>query len=135
VLAVMVLTTLIAASVARHYGAALYRDRAEAELSQGDASRALEEARRSLSLNRHDVMTYIAASAAYAQRNEYRLARGSLLAATREEPFNFVPWALMGDLATRRGDLVQARRDYARAAELNPRGVPPVTRMDALDGS
>jgi Flp pilus assembly protein TadD len=131
----MVLMTLIAASVARHYGAALYRDRAEGRISQGDAERALQDARRSLSLNRHDVMTYIAASAAYAQRNEYQLARGSLLAATREEPFNFVPWALLGDLATRRGDLAQARRDYSKAAQLNPRGgLEPVTQTKAADG-
>ena len=133
VVAALVVMTIVAASVARHYGAALYRDRAEHGVSRGDPSRALENARRSLSLNRHDVMTYIAVSAAYAQRNQYRLARGSLLAAAREEPFNFVPWALLGDLATRRGDLAQARRDYARAARLNPKAGPDVTpeQMDA----
>jgi Flp pilus assembly protein TadD len=32
-----------------------------------------------------------------------------------------VPWVLLGDLAVRRGDLAQARRDYGRAARLNPR--------------
>jgi Flp pilus assembly protein TadD len=32
-----------------------------------------------------------------------------------------VPWALLGDLATRRGESRQAARDYARALALNPR--------------
>ncbi len=30
-------------------------------------------------------------------------------------------WGLLGDLAVRRGDLAQARRDYGQASELNPR--------------
>jgi Flp pilus assembly protein TadD len=49
-------------------------------------------------------------------------ARAALLEATRREPHDFVTWALLGDLAVRRGDLAQARRDYGRASELNPRG-------------
>ncbi len=30
-------------------------------------------------------------------------------------------YGLLGDLAVRRGDFAQAKRDYGRAAELNPR--------------
>jgi Flp pilus assembly protein TadD len=32
-----------------------------------------------------------------------------------------VTWGLLGDIAVRRGDLAQARRDYGQASELNPR--------------
>ena len=119
-LAVITLVGVVAAGVGRHYGAALYREQAEASLPRHPAA-ALIDTRRSLALNPYDTATYITASAAHARRGEYDLARQALLAAARREPFNFVPWGLLGDLATRRGDRVQARADYARARALNPR--------------
>ncbi len=119
-LGVIVLVGVVAAGVGRHYGATLYRERAEASLP-GDPAAALADTRRSLTLNPYDIATYITASAAHARRHEYDLARQALLAASRREPFNDVPWGLLGDLATRRGDRVQARADYARARALNPR--------------
>ncbi|MDQ4129522.1 MAG: tetratricopeptide repeat protein, partial [Actinomycetota bacterium] len=60
-------------------------------------------------------------AAAYARFDDYRSARGALLAAAQREPHDFVPWALLGDLAVRAGDLPEARRDYGRAHALNPR--------------
>jgi Flp pilus assembly protein TadD len=37
------------------------------------------------------------------------------------EPRNWVTWALLGDLLTRRGDRARARSAYRRAVALNPR--------------
>ena len=62
-------------------------------------------------------------AAAYARLDDYDRARATLLEATRREPHDFVTWGLLGDLAVRRGDLGQARRAYARAADLNPRNL------------
>ena len=45
----------------------------------------------------------------------------ALIEATRREPHDFVPWALLGDLATRRGEERQAQRYYRQALRLNPR--------------
>ena len=87
-----------------------------------DPSRALEEAGDSLALNDESLPAYYAKAAALARLDDYGGARAALLEATRREPHDFVTWALLGDLAVRRGDLAQARRDYGRASELNPRG-------------
>ena len=50
-----------------------------------------------------------------------RRARAALVEATRREPHDFVTWALLGDLATRREEYRQALADYRRALALNPR--------------
>ena len=42
------------------------------------------------------------------------------------------PWALLGDLATRRGERAQALRDYRRALALNPRDA---TLAEAVRGA
>jgi UDP-GlcNAc:undecaprenyl-phosphate GlcNAc-1-phosphate transferase len=87
----------------------------------GDPRAAIAEADKSLALNGDVVSTYYTRSAAYAQLGDYAGARGSLLAATRIEPRNFVTWALLGDLAVRHGDRALAQRYYRRALVLNPR--------------
>ncbi len=97
-----------------------YRSDAE-ELVQSDPARALEKSEDSLALNDESLPAYYARAAAYARVNDYRRARASLLEAVRREPHDFVTWGLLGDLALRRGDLAQARRDYRRASRLNPR--------------
>ncbi len=86
-----------------------------------DPGRALEQAGDSLALNDESLPAYYAKATALARMDNYDGARATLLEATRREPHNFVPWGLLGDLALRRGDLVQARSDYGRASELNPR--------------
>jgi len=113
----------IASSLGRHYGATVYRDRAEAKLAT-DAPAALADARRSLALNEHDIASYVLVAATQAREGRYADARATLVAATAQEPYNHLPWALLGDLATRRGDPRQARRDYDRARILNPRLQP-----------
>lgn len=97
-----------------------YRSDSQRDLSE-DPSRALERAEDSLALNDESLPAYYAKAAALARMDDYGGARAALLEATRREPHDFVTWGLLGDLALRRGDLVQARRDYGRASELNPR--------------
>ena len=60
-------------------------------------------------------------SAAYARLGRYTGARATLLQATRTEPHNSQPWALLGDLAVRRGAFRIAKIDYGKAAQLDPK--------------
>ena len=75
----------------------------------------------SLDLNDEALPAYYLEAAAWARLDEYARARAALNAAAAREPHDFVTYALLGDLATRRGDDVQALRDYRRARGLNPR--------------
>jgi tetratricopeptide (TPR) repeat protein len=86
-----------------------------------DPAGAIAKARDSLRLNDEDLDAYYLESAGWARLGDYRRARAALAEATRREPHDFVTWALLGDLATRRGDNRQALRDYRRALSLNPR--------------
>ncbi|HWA54270.1 MAG TPA: O-antigen ligase family protein [Solirubrobacterales bacterium] len=83
--------------------------------------KALDTAEESLSLNPDAVQTYYIESAALARLDAYAPARAAMLEAIQREPHNYVSWALLGDLATRRGDVAAARRAYSRASALNPR--------------
>jgi tetratricopeptide (TPR) repeat protein len=87
----------------------------------GDPVYALKKSSESLALNDESLPAYYLRSAAWARLGDYRPARAALLEAVRREPHNFVPWALLGDLARRRGDKSLARAYYRRSARLNPR--------------
>ena len=82
---------------------------------------ALDRTATALQLNPYAVETLYTQAAAHARRDDYPRARNALMRAADQEPLNFVPWALIGDLAARRGELGQARSAYRRAAALNPR--------------
>jgi O-antigen ligase len=110
---------LAAAAVGRHWVADLYRESGQRALAHHPV-RALEQASASLQLNPDSLETDYLAAAAYARIGRYDAARVTLLKATRLEPSRYVPWALLGDLAVRKGRLSEAKRYYARAAELNP---------------
>jgi Flp pilus assembly protein TadD len=97
-----------------------YRDQGERALAK-DPVYALQKARDSLALNDESLPTYYLRSAAWARLGDYPRARSALLEATRREPHDFVPWALLGDLAMRRGDRAVARSDYRHSSRLNPR--------------
>jgi UDP-N-acetylmuramyl pentapeptide phosphotransferase/UDP-N-acetylglucosamine-1-phosphate transferase len=98
------------------------RDRAQGQSAlTSDPVRALQKSRDALVLNDESLPAYYLQAAAWARLGEYRPARAALLEATRREPHDFVSWALLGDLATRRGDRRQAVSAYGRAATLNPR--------------
>jgi UDP-N-acetylmuramyl pentapeptide phosphotransferase/UDP-N-acetylglucosamine-1-phosphate transferase len=86
-----------------------------------DPAEAIAKARDSQRLNDERLSAYYLESAAWARLGDYRRARAALGEATRREPHDFVPWALLGDLATRRGDDARALRDYRHALSLNPR--------------
>jgi Flp pilus assembly protein TadD len=86
-----------------------------------DPEKALKRARQSLDWDGESVAGYYVEAAAYARFNDYRRARETLLEAARLEPHEHVTWGLLGDLAARRHDLAQAKRDYTRGSRLNPR--------------
>jgi O-Antigen ligase len=115
----MCFLVLLSGAIGVKWLAERYEDGARDRL-RTDPHGALTDARRSLDLNPERPQAYFVQSAAFARLGEYRPARRALLLATTKEPRNYVPWALLGDLAVRRGDFAQARRDYARASELNP---------------
>src|SRR5205823_3692742 len=81
-----------------------------------------------LRLDPYSLETLYSLASAYARLDDYSDARASLLAAQRREPHNYVPPALLGDLATRRGDFVAAAGAYRRSLSLNPRD--PTLRTD-----
>jgi O-Antigen ligase len=96
------------------------RSDASADL-EGEPVAALTSADESLSLNSESIQGYYLKSAALARLHLFEPAKAALLEAIAKEPHNYVSWALLGDLLTRRGDFTGARRAYGHASELNPR--------------
>ncbi len=96
------------------------RSEAEGQLA-ASPRRSLTSAEESLSLNPDSLQGYYLKGAALARLGLYRPARAALLEAIEREPHNYVSWALLGDLDTRRGVIAQAQRAYRRASLLNPR--------------
>ena len=115
----MLLVLLVSAGVGTQWVSDRYRDDAR-ELTERDPESAVSSANRALSLNPERIDSYVVKAAAYARLDDYRRARQALRTAVTKERHNFLPWALLGDLAVRAGDLRSARRDYARASALNP---------------
>ena len=88
---------------------------------RSDPHEALSDARAALDVDDEIMKAYYLESAAHARLGRYQAATAALREAVRREPHDFLPWALLGDLATRRGEPERARNYYARAAALNPR--------------
>jgi hypothetical protein len=84
-------------------------------------AQAIQKANDSLAFNGDSLDALYLKSAGYARLGDYRRSRAPLVEATKLEPHNFVPWALLGDLAVRRGQVGLARSLYAHALRLNPR--------------
>jgi tetratricopeptide (TPR) repeat protein len=99
-----------------------YLDQGKAVLGANPVQ-AIRKANDSLAFNGDSLQALYLKSAGYARLADYRRSRAALLNATRLEPRNFLPWALLGDLAARRGVLGEARRAYARAWHLNPQAL------------
>jgi tetratricopeptide (TPR) repeat protein len=118
--AVIVTLIVAGASLSRQGLAEIYLVRAQNELDAHPAA-ALADADRSLDFDSDDVQTYYVKSAAFAHFDQAAAAEAALNEALAREPDNFVTWALLGDIAVRRGKLTGARRDYVRAHLLNPR--------------
>ncbi len=96
--------------------------RTEAQNELGSHPRAaIHSVNESISLESYAVQGYYIRAAALARLNAYRPAKKALAEAISREPDNYVSWALLGDLATRRGAISEALRAYGRASRLNPR--------------
>ncbi len=85
-----------------------------------DAVKSLRRASQMRSLDSGSVRARFLESAAYARLGDYERSRAAMTEATRLAPHDHLPWALLGDLAARRGDFRTARRDYRRSLRLNP---------------
>jgi UDP-GlcNAc:undecaprenyl-phosphate GlcNAc-1-phosphate transferase len=108
-----------AGSLSRQGLADLFRDRASDALAAQPAQ-AVREANRSLRLDAENPRTYYIKAAALARFNQAAAAQRVLRQALSKEPDDFVTWTLLGDLAVRRGDFRDAKRNYSRASALNP---------------
>ena len=96
--------------------------RTEAQNELGSHPRAaILAVNESISLEAYAVQGYYIRAAALARLDAYRPAKNALAEAISREPHNYVSWALLGDLATRRGAVSEALRAYGRASSLNPR--------------
>ena len=82
---------------------------------------ALGKIEESLSLNPDSLQAYYTKASAQARLDAYAPARKTLLEAIHREPHNYVSWALLGDLTTRRRDVSAAMQAYRQASRLNPR--------------
>ena len=76
---------------------------------------------RSLEIDSDSTQSYYLQAAALARFDQARAAEAALARALVREPRNFVTWTLLGDISVRQRMLGPAKRDYARAHELNPR--------------
>jgi O-antigen ligase len=117
---VAALAVLAIVFVGRPTLATKLRSDAQAELATEPVS-ALESVNESLSLNPDSLQSYYTKAAALARLGLYRPARAALVEAIDREPHNYVSWALLGDIETRRGNVDAALRAYRRASVLNPR--------------
>lgn len=116
----VVLIVFAASGIGRLTLAAHLRSQSEAALSD-DADLAVRRANQALRLESGNIEALFIKAAAIARLGDYRGARATLQQAAEEEPHNFLPRALLGDLAVRRGDIATALRQYEAALTLNPR--------------
>jgi O-antigen ligase len=117
------LVAVLAVAAADSVGRLAYaeKDRLDArDALRSDPVDALRLANRGLALNDQSVPLMYLKSAAYARLGRYHQARRALLDAAELEPRDHLTWALLGDLAARRGDFRLARRYYRRSLSLNP---------------
>lgn len=81
---------------------------------------ALAETNDALAFEGDSVDTYDVRAAALARLGLYTDARAALVHAIAHGPQDWVSWALLGDLAVRRGDRATAVRAYRQASQLDP---------------
>jgi uncharacterized membrane protein YhaH (DUF805 family) len=117
--AVALVLTLTGAGLARAGLARIYLDDARSELA-AHAAAAANDAGQALSLDGASLDAYYVKAAAEARRDDAAAARATRLAAAREDPKEFVTWALLGDLEVRLHHFGDAARFYRRASELDP---------------
>jgi hypothetical protein len=128
------LVALLAASVARQYVANRYAH-AGAEQVASSPHTAIGTLRRAVQLDPYSLGAMYQLASAYARLDDYPDALAALQLASRREPHNYVPPALLGDLAMRRGAYTTAVLDYRRALALNPRDPQLVQAELAAEGA
>lgn len=100
------------------------RSRTEARsLLASNPTGALDAAQRAVRLDDEALPGYFVLASAQAGLDRYQQARATLQEARRREPRDWLPPALLGDLAIRRRDYALAAADYGTAARLNPRSI------------
>ncbi|MDE3132092.1 MAG: O-antigen ligase family protein [Acidobacteriota bacterium] len=117
--AALSLLALLAASLGRQYVATLYSDSGKGLVARHPV-RALRTLRTAEQLDPWSMQTQYAVASAYARLGDYWSARAALLRAAQLEPQNYVPPALLGDIATRAGQPTAALAAYRRALRLDP---------------
>ncbi len=118
--AVLGVLALLAASLGRQYAATLYSNSGQGVVSKSPVQ-ALGRIRTAEELDPWSMQTQYEAASAYARLDDYPAARTVLVHAEQLEPENYVPPALLGDIATRAGDEATALAAYRRALRLDPR--------------
>ncbi|MGI8428065.1 MAG: tetratricopeptide repeat protein [Solirubrobacteraceae bacterium] len=81
---------------------------------------AIADASRALDYDPSSVGALLLRAAGFARLHAFGPTLADLRRAIAVEPHNWVTWALLGDLLTRRGDSAGARSAYERALKLNP---------------
>jgi tetratricopeptide (TPR) repeat protein len=119
VVAVLGLLALVAASLGRQYVATLYGDAGKRLVAQRPL-KALQRLQTAEQLDPWSLATQYAVASAYARLDDYPGARAALLRAAQLEPDNYVPRALLGDIAMRAGRPAAALVAYRRALALDP---------------
>jgi O-antigen ligase len=118
-LSALCILALVAASLGRQYVAMLYSDSGKGLVSTHPVQ-ALQTLRTAEQLDPWSLQTQYAVASAYARLNNYAAARVALVHAEGLEPENYVPPALLGDIATRAGQPASALAAYRRALRLDP---------------
>jgi hypothetical protein len=113
------LLALVAASLGRQYVATLYSDSGK-RLVAGKPLKALQKLQTAEQLDPWSLATQYEVASAYARLDDYHGARAALQRAAQLEPGNYVPLALLGDIATRAGRPAAALAAYRRALALDP---------------
>ena len=93
---------------------------AEHALGNGAPKAAITDASRALDYDSRSVQTLVLRAAGFARLQAFAPALADLKRALAVEPRNWVTWALLGDLLTRRGERLRAHSAYERALALNP---------------
>jgi UDP-GlcNAc:undecaprenyl-phosphate GlcNAc-1-phosphate transferase len=117
--AIALILAISGAGLARAGLVQIYLDRARAALPS-DPAAAIREAGNVLRLDGANLDAYYVKAAGQARFDQAGAARSTLTAAAREDPNNFVTWALLGDLEVRLQNFRAAGSFYKRAHSLNP---------------
>jgi hypothetical protein len=93
---------------------------AQNALARGDPRAAIADATTALRYDSRSVPALVLRAAGFARLHAFAPSLADLKRAAAVEPRNWVTWALIGDLLTRRGDRPAARSAYVHALALDP---------------